>query len=79
MRMKQVVPFSQNIAIHKYELQITDYQTIEVPTPWQPLNIQFQKGELCIWGIVDPEESKELVPFWVIGTDNPFLSLLLFI
>lgn len=57
--------------IWKYELEITDAQTLEIPTGFQILSSQFQNGILCLWAIVDPSEPKEGVTIEVIGTGNP--------
>lgn len=40
--------------VYKYPLDgYADRQTIELPKGAQPLSVQFQNGQLCLWALVD--------------------------
>lgn len=57
--------------IHKYELDITDEQVIDLPMYSEMLTIQEQHGKLVLWCAVDTED--EMLPrkFFVVGTGHP--------
>ena len=57
--------------IHKYELDITDIQTIDLPEYAEMLTIQAQRDKLCLWCIIDTEDGIEPRTFHVVGTGNP--------
>lgn len=64
--------------IFKYQLDLTDIQTIQIQRPIKILSAQIQSGRICVWALVD-EESKFTrgVEFIIIGTGNPIESDLL--
>lgn len=45
------------ITIHKYPLMITDEQRIQMPDTAAIISAGDQRGILCIWAIVDTEET----------------------
>lgn len=57
--------------IYKYELELTDVQTIQVPYRFQPLSVQFQGDNLCLWAMMN-ENSCDMVykTITIIGTGN---------
>ncbi len=58
--------------IYKYPLQITGFQTINMPVGAEVLHAGLDpSGKPCVWALVGPPHS--LVPhhFYVIGTGNP--------
>jgi len=57
--------------IYKYEFQITDEQTIEMPEGSKILSIQKQHGCFYIWAMVDTDKQKEPFSIAIIGTGNP--------
>ena len=59
--------------IHKYELDITDVQTIDMPIGAEILSVQEQRNHLVVWALVWTQYKDELEPrkFYVIGTGNP--------
>lgn len=57
--------------IWKYTLAITDYQTIEIPEGFTPLQVSVQGSDLCLWCKVDPKAKKLPVIFWIVGTGHP--------
>lgn len=60
-----------NTVIWKYELNITDLQSISIPAEPQFLSVQFQRDNLCLWVMVDPKKQKEIFDIEIIGTGNP--------
>jgi len=55
----------------KYELDITDKQTIEMPEGADILAIQEQKDKLVMWAIAYDGMDVESRTFYVVGTGNP--------
>lgn len=49
--------------IHKFRLQLTDSQTLQLPSSAKPLSVQIQAGQICLWAEVDCdlEENKDVV------------------
>lgn len=65
--------------IFKYELDITDEQTVQIPGGGKKiLSVAMQGGttmtggRLCVWVIVDDEAQPAPVRFAIVGTGNPF-------
>lgn len=56
--------------IWKYELDITDKQTISVPKGGKFLSAQMQGAQLCIWAQVDPKAEKIPRDIAIVGTGN---------
>lgn len=57
--------------IHKYQLQITDAQTIKMPRWAELLSAQFQGENLCVWALVNTEEDvMEDRVFRIFGTGH---------
>lgn len=58
------------MTIWKWNLNLTDQQTIQMPEGSRPLTVQIQGGDICMWSAVDPLAVK--VPFTIIivGTGN---------
>lgn len=42
----------------KYELDLYGDQTLELPVGSRIATVQSQKGNLCIWALVDPDETE---------------------
>ena len=61
--------------IHKFVLPVRGHVSIEMPRGAQVLKCDMQRGNLCLWAIVDP--SLELVHryFRVVGTGHAFDDL----
>lgn len=61
--------------IHKYVLEITDRQIIDIPGSFEPLCVQNQGGQLCLWAEVEFEgamaanESRRIIDIY--GTGSP--------
>ena len=57
--------------IWKYELKITDEQTISLPVNSKILSVQNFNGKLCLWAIVNSEDAEKERKIAIIGTGNP--------
>lgn len=60
------------ITIHKYGLRIVDTQTLPLPRDHRILSVQEQRGEVCVWALVDTDSPPVSVRFWIVGTGHPF-------
>lgn len=57
--------------IWKYQIEITDTQTIDMPKGAQVLAVQVQHGVPCVWALVDPEATAQPLDIHVLGTGHP--------
>ncbi len=46
-------------SIWKFPIEVTDEQSVEMPVGAQPLSVQVQDDQVCIWALVDTEAKKE--------------------
>ena len=56
--------------IWKYELDITDSQTLEMPINADILTVQIQRETAQLWALVNPELSKENRYIQIYGTGH---------
>ena len=56
--------------VYKYELEITDEQTIKLPLCSQMLTIQMQGNKCCLWALVDPTHELEERTICIHGTGH---------
>lgn len=56
--------------IFKYTLQWSHSQNIKIPRVFRPLSVQLQRGEICLWALVDPEAELQDVDFFIVGTGH---------
>jgi hypothetical protein len=61
--------------IHKFPLKLTDIQTVSMPHDAYILHVAFQRGQLCLWAIVDTDHKHEDRRIEVAGTGNPMPEL----
>lgn len=60
------------MVIWKFNLKITDRQTVEMPFGAEILSVQQQgSAGLQLWAIVDPDGAKEHRVIEIVGTGNP--------
>ena len=61
--------------IWKIQLRAQDNQVVAMPIGSQILTVQIQKGNICLWFSVDPEEN-QLVErhIRIIGTGKPIID-----
>lgn len=55
----------------KYELDITDKQTIDMPDGAEVLSIQEHRGKLVMWALACDFEDIYPRTFYVVGTEEP--------
>lgn len=58
--------------IYKFELEITDDQTIDLYQDYYYLGVAEQNGTLCLWALVDTESAKVPMKIRIFGTGHPF-------
>ena len=56
--------------IYKYPLQVTDKQTIKLPSEHEILCVQIQGRLPCIWAMVNPYAPEEELLIETIGTGH---------
>lgn len=57
--------------IYKYQLQITDMQSLKIPANGEILSLQIQHEVPCLWVEVDTNSPDEERNFQFIGTGHP--------
>lgn len=72
--MPTEITTTTNTAIWKYELEITELQTVQMPAGASILHADNQHGVLCIWVMVDPNARKEGRCIEIIGTGHSIMS-----
>ena len=60
--------------IYKYELEVKDFQSIEMPKGAEILSVQSQAGIICIWAKVDTESTKRKRSFEIYGTGQEIIE-----
>jgi hypothetical protein len=61
------------LVIHKYSLERTDEQRVNMPRGARVLSVGIQNAmDIVVWAIVDPMQPREPRTFWVVGTGHPF-------
>lgn len=58
--------------IWKYELEIVDDQSVNMPFGATILTVQVQNDIPCVWALVEPSNSAEPRAFHIAGTGHPF-------
>lgn len=54
--------------IYKYPISVDDEISIKIPKGAVILTVQIQKGEPCIWALVDPDKEETERHFYLYGT-----------
>lgn len=57
--------------IFKYPLDIVGLQPIFIPDGGEILSAQLQYGTLCLWVLVNPDNTPQRRNIAIIGTGNP--------
>lgn len=60
--------------IYKYQLEVTDEQTVEIPAGAVLLDVQVQNGIPCMWCVVEPTANKFPYKVWIAGTGHPMIK-----
>lgn len=61
--------------IHKFQIEITDSQIVEMPMKAKILSVQVQRHVPCLWALVDTDYDLENRHIHVYGTGNPMDEL----
>lgn len=62
--------------IWKFPFKTADKIDLEMPVAAKVLSVQVQRGQTCIWALVDPTMSLKTRSFRIFGTGHPIDSLL---
>lgn len=57
--------------IWKWQIEVTDRQTVMMPVGAKLLDVQMQGGECCVWALCDENAPKEPRHIAIYGTGNP--------
>jgi len=57
--------------IWKYQLEIEDSQSINMPIGAKILDVQSQNGVICMWFLVETNNEIHTRNFAIVGTGNP--------
>lgn len=57
--------------IWKWQIEVTDRQTVMMPAGSKLLDVQMQGGECCMWALCDPNAVTEPRHLAIYGTGNP--------
>jgi hypothetical protein len=63
-----------NKKIYKYQLEVTDIQSIKMHTGAQTLCVQVQNNVPCLWAVVDTDAPVIEEVFYTHGTGHPILD-----
>ena len=58
------------LTIHKFELEITDVQTIGMRADAKILHVDNQNGTLCIWALLSTSDVITERRFYIFGTGH---------
>lgn len=56
--------------IYKYTLEVTDEQTVNMPSGAKILHLEEQHSSICMWALVDREEPNIARIFQIFGTGH---------
>lgn len=62
------------VKIFKYKLQLIDRQAIQIPEGGEILTVQYQKGNLCLWALVEEHNPIQGRLIRIFGTGNPIMN-----
>lgn len=57
--------------IYKYVLRLIDTQKVAIPSKALVLSVQEQRGEICLWALVETEDPKVVWTVDIYGTGTP--------
>ena len=58
--------------IWKFPIDLARTVEIEMPYGAEPLSVQLQNGEICLWALVDTSERKVMREVCIVGTGHPY-------
>ena len=56
--------------IYKYQLSVVERQSICMPEGAEVLTVQDQNGALCLWALIDPDNSQSERIIYMVGTGH---------
>lgn len=59
------------LTIFKYPLKLIDIQSVTMPARGTILSVHEQRGQLCIWALVDQEIHASVREIYIVGTGHP--------
>jgi hypothetical protein len=62
---------TMSLRIYKYPLDLTERQSIRMPSGATILSLQVQHGQICLWAVVDPDAPLMDCVFLIVGTGHP--------
>lgn len=60
-----------NVRIWKWEIEVTDQQTLMMPAKAKLLDVKMQGDSCCIWALCDEKAENEPRHLAIYGTGNP--------
>lgn len=60
------------MTIYKYQFEIKDRVSIEMPKEAQILSVQIQHDIPCLWALINPKNQVHKYNYRIFGTGNPF-------
>lgn len=57
--------------IWKFELRLIGSQMVPIPADAEILSVAVQRGNICVWALVDPDKPAQVREIEVIGTGHP--------
>ena len=61
-------------AIWKYQLEVADFQTVEIPVGFKILHVGDQGTKLCFWAEIETANKKETRTIGIVGTGHPIID-----
>ncbi len=62
--------------IWKFPLEITDHQSVSIPSISRLLTVQMQGDTPCLWALVDPDSTETTTVIAIRGTGLPITGLI---
>ncbi len=59
------------LTVHKYPLELTDLQQVEMPAMATILTVQVQNGQPVLWALVTPANLPNRRTIRLVGTGHP--------
>lgn len=58
-------------SVWKFPVSLEDQFPLEMPEGAQPLSVQMQHGQPCLWALVNPDAPRRSRFFRLVGTGHP--------
>ena len=57
--------------VFKYPLELKSEQRVEIPVGASYLHVDVQRGQICLWALVEDDAQCEMRLFLIAGTGHP--------